>query len=68
MRVLYIPTHVNGDQTHPDCEPGVVSSVNDLYAFVKYDTPDTIMVTGDEDITAKATDPMDLIILNPNNP
>lgn len=28
-RVVYVPTHAEGDRNHPDCERGKVSSVND---------------------------------------
>lgn len=66
-RVRYIPHHANGDEEHPDCENGVVSSTNDHVVFVKYDIYDIkgyhIMITGDEPYTAKATDPADLIKL-----
>lgn len=34
--VRYVPNHVHGDITHPDCENGVVSSTNDTYVFVRY--------------------------------
>lgn len=64
MRVKYIPGHANGDETHPDCECGVVSSINDKYVFVKYDNlAHGKMTTGDEPYTAKATNPLDLKIL-----
>jgi hypothetical protein len=62
QRVRYIPHHANGDTKHPDCENGVVSSVNDTWVFVKYDNQMCIMVTGDEPYTAAATDPNDLIL------
>jgi len=35
-RVLYVPDHAHGDVTHTDCEPGIVSSVNDWWVFVAY--------------------------------
>ena len=60
-RVRYIPNHANGDPHHTDCEDGVVKSTNDLYAFVLYDIPDQIMITGDEPYTAKATSFKDLV-------
>jgi len=34
--VLYIPTHVYGDKTHPDCEHGVVSCVKGNRVWVRY--------------------------------
>ena len=63
VRVIYVPTHVNGDINHKDCECGVVSSVNDRFVFVKFD-PKCLRVryiTGDEDITAQSCRPDDLI-------
>ncbi len=59
--VLYIPTHAHGNKSHPDCERGVVSSINDRFIFVKYDNLMCIMTTGDEPYTAKATSPEDLV-------
>ncbi len=61
QRVRYIPTHAEGDETHPDCQNGIVSSVNDKFVFVKYDNAMMIMITGDEPYTAQATLPEDLI-------
>ncbi len=37
MRVLYVPNHACGSQSHPDCEEGTVSSANDKYVFVRFD-------------------------------
>lgn len=53
-KVRYIPNHANGDTTHPDCENGVVSSVNEKWVFVKYDNLMCTMTTGDEPYTAHA--------------
>ena len=36
MHVVYVPNHANGDQQHPDCEHGVVTSKNDTFVFVKF--------------------------------
>ena len=36
MRVRYIPGHAHGDRGHPDCEDGVVSSVNERFVFVRF--------------------------------
>ena len=55
QRVRYIPPHANGDNTHPDCETGVVSSTKNSIAFVKYDNGMCIMTTGDEPYTSQAT-------------
>jgi len=62
-RVLYIPSHAQGNIKHKDCQKGVVSSINDTFVFVKYDNLMCIMTTGDEDYTAQATCPEDLIKL-----
>ena len=61
MRVRYIPTHAFGDATHEDCKTGVVSSTNEYFVFVKYDTSFIVMTTGDENFTSQATDPSDLV-------
>ena len=34
--VLYVPAHAQHDLSHKDCEPGIVSSVNDRYVHVKF--------------------------------
>lgn len=60
QRVIYVPSHAKNDLTHPGCQKGIVSSVNDKYIFVKYDNLMCIMVTGDEPYTAQATMPEDL--------
>ena len=60
-RVRFIPYHARGEKLHSDCKNGVVTSVNDNYVFVKYDTIIMKMVTGDEPYTAQATNPEDLI-------
>lgn len=63
-RVLYVPYHAKGVINHPDCRKGAVSSINNIFVFVKYDNLDCIMKTGDEDYTAQGTKPEQLIILN----
>jgi len=60
-RVMYIPSHAEGDMRHKDSQKGVVSSKNDTWVFVKYDWAGCIMTTGDEPYTAQATKPGDLI-------
>ena len=61
-RVRYTPHHAGGNPYHKDCQDGVVSSTNDRFVFVKYDTADCTMETGDEDYTAQATEPRELQI------
>ena len=39
---------------------GVVSSVNKVCVFVKYDNADRVMKTGNEDYTSQATKPENL--------
>ena len=53
--VRYIPNHADGNVKHPDCQNGVVSSVNDNWVFVKYDCLACTMFTGDEPFTSQAT-------------
>jgi len=60
-KVRYIPNHANGDAQHPDCQNGVVSSVNNNWIFVKYDCLACTMFTGDEPFTAQATKREDII-------
>jgi len=55
-RVIYIPTHAEGDINHPDCEYGTVSSWNDKFIFVKY------VRNGIPQMTAQATSPEDLYL------
>lgn len=55
-RVIYIPTHAEGNINHPDCEYGTISSWNDTYIFVKY------VKNGIPQMTAQATDPRDLYL------
>lgn len=45
----------------PTGDMGVVSSQNEYWVFVKYDTLHTIMLTGDEQYNAQATRRRDLI-------
>lgn len=60
-RVVYVPCHADGHRSHPDCEHGVVSSVNENWVFVKFDNLQRRMITGDEPYTAKATDAAELV-------
>lgn len=34
--VIYIPSHASGDPEHPDCERGLVTSINAGRVFVRY--------------------------------
>ena len=66
-KVTYVPSHAHGDTNHPDCENGVVSSVEagtgrwTTSVFVKYDCASGVAVTGDEPWTAKGTNIEDLV-------
>ena len=53
-KVIYTPSWVNGDLSHPSCKSGVVTSINNRYIFIKY---------GNE-IHSKATYRSDLTISN----
>ena len=61
-KVMYVPTHAGGDTKHEDVEHGVVSSVNDSGAFVKFNNNMCIMVTGDEPYTAQHCRYEDLVL------
>jgi len=39
--VKYIPNHANGDPYHNDCKIGRITSMNDMFVFVKYGPGDT---------------------------
>lgn len=38
-RVKYVPIHAHGDESHPDCEIGEVTLVNDFGVFVLFTEP-----------------------------
>ena len=59
MRVIYIPGHAFNDISHPDCEYGTVSSINDKFVFVKFD--EQLNKFGWNGTTSQACDPNDLI-------
>ncbi len=61
LRVVYVPSHVGGDFTHPDCEHGVVKRQQGDTVFVLYDNLVMRMTTGDEPYTAQGTRVRDLI-------
>lgn len=61
QRVKYIPMHVDGDEWHPDCETGTVSSVGEKNVFVKFDKK--VVRHGMDGTTAEACDPEDLKIV-----
>jgi len=61
--VVYVPHHAHGDLHHKDCEPGIVSSVNDSYVFVKYFPQ--LYRFGWEGTTSKATSASDLTYCGP---
>lgn len=37
-RVAYIPLHAGGDLSHPDVEMGTITSIGQVYVFVRFDT------------------------------
>lgn len=39
QRVKYIPLHAHGDATHPDCEIGEVTHINNAGVFVRFTEP-----------------------------
>jgi hypothetical protein len=62
-RVRYVPSHAQGDQTHPDCEDGTVSSVSEkgTTVFVRFDK--TVARIGLAGATSQGCYPEDLIKL-----
>ncbi len=54
-KVRYVPWQAKGDESHADCQDGVITSWNELYVFVRYDKN-----TGD---TSQATDRENLVWL-----
>jgi hypothetical protein len=62
QRVVYIPTHADGNRNHKDCEHGVVSRPGPFVSEVLYDCAAVPhMTTGDEPYTAQATYNRDLV-------
>jgi hypothetical protein len=55
-KVRYIPNHAHGKINHPDCEDGIVSSINEVNVFVRYYDYSGLKTT------AQATDPDNLVI------
>lgn len=37
--VTYLPPHVGRDASHPDAQRGHISSFNDTYVFVRFNSP-----------------------------
>ena len=35
-QVVYVPMHADGDENHPDCEAGFVTSIRGEAAFCRY--------------------------------
>ncbi len=61
-RVRYVPHHANGDQSHPDCEIGIVHSINSSgTVFVKFDKQ--IQRIGWADAQAQGCDPDSLVLI-----
>lgn len=46
-QVLYVPNHAKGNHGHPDCEHGLVSSMNDRFVFVRYVRSGMLQSTGE---------------------
>ena len=55
-RVIYVPTHAEGNINHEDCEYGIIKSWNNKFIFVNY------VRNGIPQMTAQATDPRDLYL------
>ena len=63
-QIIYIPDHANGDENHPDCEEGFVTSRRGNIAFCRYwskhdpnslRTTDNIEATPIDNVIVKAT-------------
>jgi len=59
-RVLYIPNHAHGDRNHKDCEWGTISSINEKYVFVRFDS--NVSHLGWDGATSQACNPDNLQI------
>jgi hypothetical protein len=35
-QIIYVPTHANGDEDHPDAEPGFVTSISGDCAYCRF--------------------------------
>lgn len=57
-RVFYIPKHVKGDRSHPECRWGTVSSKNDKIVFVRFD--EQVSKLGWHGATSQGCNPKDL--------
>ena len=55
-RVIYVPSHADGNLNHKDCEYGIVKSVNERFVFVLY------IKNNIPQMVASATKPVDLIL------
>ena len=55
-RVIYVPSHAEGNINHPDAEYGIVKRWNDKFIFVNY------VKNGIPQMTAQATRPEDLYL------
>jgi len=55
-RVIYVPTHAEGNINHKDCEYGIIKSWNDKFIFVNY------VRNGIPQMTAQSTRPEDLYL------
>jgi len=60
--VVYVPGHAKGDKNHPDCETGIVSSLNDTNVFVKFNS--NVSVLGWDGATAQPCYPDSLVIVD----
>ena len=60
-RVRYVPNHAHGDQHHPDCEDGAISSYNDSNVFVRFDKK--VVRHGWDGATSEACDPESLVLI-----
>lgn len=49
-KVTYVPSYVNGNAGHPDCEQGVIVGANSDYVKVLYCNGRTVQATNPDDL------------------
>jgi hypothetical protein len=64
-QIIYIPRHANGDENHPDCERGFVTTAKNDTVFCRYWRKDLT------DLRTKANSeatPIDMIVIRDSVP
>ena len=58
VQIIYVPDHADGDMSHPDCQPGFVTSVAKEFAFCRYWRMYNGMLIDPPDLRTKANSEM----------